>query len=130
MLASGEIAAALVLPGPGVLNAVGGHGDGLCCLVADPGVTGIDHQREGHDEERERPLLHELTKRAGRDTVEEVPGLVHAAMAALRQGRQRPVILEVPHDVLAARRETSPGGERAPWVCRGLTKPRWRKRWR
>ena len=117
--ASGEIAAALVLPGPGVLNAGAGMATAFAASSPILVVTGIDHQREGHDEERERPLLHELTKWAGRaNTIEEVPGLVHAAMAELRRGRQRPVILEVPHDVLAARGDVTFGAA-APFVRPG-----------
>jgi acetolactate synthase-1/2/3 large subunit len=46
--------------------------------------------------------------------VEEVPGLVHAAMQELRRGRQRPVILEVPHAVLAGRGDVT-FGEVAPF---------------
>ena len=102
--ASGEIAAALVLPGPGVLNAGAGMATAFAASSPMLVVTGIDHQREGHDGERAEPLLHELTKWAGRaNTVEEVPDVIRAAMAELRRGRQRPVIVEVPHAVLAAR---------------------------
>jgi acetolactate synthase-1/2/3 large subunit len=73
-------------------------------------VTGIDHQREGHDEQRHPILLHELTKWTGRATsVEQVPEVVYQAMRELRRGRQRPVIVEVPHAVLAGRGEVNFG---------------------
>ena len=104
--ASGEIAAALVVPGPGVLNASAGMATAFASSSPILVITGTDHQREGHDDEREPPLLHALTKWAGRaSSVEEVPELVHTAMRQLRSGRPRPVVLEVPHAVLAARAE-------------------------
>ncbi len=102
--ASGEIAAALVVPGPGMLNATAGVATAYAVSSPVLVVTGIDHQREGHDEERQPPLLHSLTKWAGRaTTVAEVPGLVHTAMQQLRSGRRRPVAVEVPQEVLADR---------------------------
>lgn len=102
--ASGEIAAALLLPGPGVLNGSAGMATAYAASSPVLVVTGIDHQREGHDEERHPILLHELTKWAGRaSNIEEVPDVVHTAMRHLRSGRQRPVIVEVSHDILAAR---------------------------
>lgn len=102
--ASGEIAAALVVPGPGALNATAGMATAYAVSSPVLVLTGTDHQREGHDDEREPPLLHSLTKWAGRaQSVEEVPALVHTAMQELRRGRRRPVALEVPHAVLAAR---------------------------
>ena len=117
--ASGEIAGALVLPGPGLLNAGAGMSTAYAASSPIMVVTGLDHQREGHDEERDHVMLHELTKWSGRaHTVEEVPGLVHAAMRELRSGRQRPAILEVPHEVLAARGDVS-FGEVAPFVRPG-----------
>lgn len=113
--ASGEIAAALVLPGPGLLNASAGMATAYAASSPVLVITGIDHQREGHDEEREPILLHELTKWTGRAArVEEVPRLVHEAMRHLRSGRPRPAILEVPHAVLAGRGEVS-FGEAAPF---------------
>jgi acetolactate synthase I/II/III large subunit len=106
--ASGEIAAALVVPGPGLLNAGAGMATAYAASSPILVITGTDHQREGHDDEREVPLLHELTKWAGRAaSVEEVPELVHSAMRQLRSGRPRPALLEVPHAVLAARGEVT-----------------------
>lgn len=108
--ASGEIAAALVLPGPGLLNASAGMATAYAASSPVLVVTGIDHQREGHDDDRHPILLHELTKWTGRaTTVEEVPGVINAAMRELRRGRRRPVIVEVPHTVLAARSDVSFG---------------------
>lgn len=113
--ASGEIAAALVLPGPGLLNASAGMATAYAASSPVLVVTGIDHQREGHDEERYPPLLHELTKWAGRaNTIEEVPQVVHRAMCHLRRGRPRPALVEVPHAVLASRGPVT-FGEVAPF---------------
>ena len=108
--ASGEIAATLVLPGPGLFNASAGMATAYAASSPILVVTGIDHQREGPDEQRHPILLHELTKWTGRaTTVEQVPEVVHQAMVELRRGRQRPVIVEVPHSVLAGRGEVSFG---------------------
>jgi acetolactate synthase-1/2/3 large subunit len=118
--ASGEIAAALVVPGPGVLNASAGMATAYAASSPVLVVTGVDHLREGDDDKRHPQLLHELTKWAGRaTTVEEVPQVVHTAMSHLRRGRMRPVIVEVPHAVLAARGEVT-FGEPAPWERPGV----------
>ena len=38
--ASGEVAAALVVEGPGLFNAMSGHRDGVCDFLADSGCNG------------------------------------------------------------------------------------------
>lgn len=102
--ASGEIAAALVVPGPGVLNATAGMATAFAASSPMLVITGTDHQREGWDDDRDPPLLHALTKWTGRaGSVEEIPTLVHTALQELRQGRPRPVALEIPQEILAAR---------------------------
>jgi acetolactate synthase I/II/III large subunit len=106
--ASGEIAATLLVPGPGVLNATAGIATAYAVSSPMLVITGTDHQREGHDDERDPPLLHSLTKWTGRAaSVEEIPELVHTAMRHLRSGRRRPVAVEVPQAVLAARAEVT-----------------------
>lgn len=106
--ASGEIAAALVVPGPGLLNA--GAGMATAFAVSSPMlvITGVDHQREGWDDQRDPLFLHELTKWCARaHSVAEIPSLVREAMVQLRSGRPRPVLLEVPQEVLADRQEVT-----------------------
>lgn len=102
--ATGEIAAALVVPGPGVLNASAGMATAFAASSPILVITGTDHQREGWDDARNPPLLHALTKWTARaQAVEEIPQLVQTAMHELRSGRPRPVALEIPQEVLAAR---------------------------
>jgi acetolactate synthase-1/2/3 large subunit len=112
--ASGEIAATLLLPGPGVLTATGGMATAYAVSSPVLILTGSDHQREGFDDERDPPLLHALTKWAGRaQTVGDVPALVHTAMTELRSGRPRPVALEVSQEILAAREPVELVGQAA-----------------
>ena len=99
---SGNIAAALVIPGAGVFNASTGiataHSVSSPVLV----VTGR-HDQSANDE---MASVRQVTKWAARATnPADVPGIVHEAFYHLKTGRPRPVYLEVPHEVLAAEAE-------------------------
>ena len=99
---SGNIAAALVVPGAGVFNASTGiataHAVSSPILV----VTG----RHDQDTSGEMPSIQQITKWAARATnPADVPAIVHEAFYHLKTGRPRPVYLEVPHEVLAAEAE-------------------------
>ncbi|MDA1347477.1 MAG: thiamine pyrophosphate-binding protein [Chloroflexi bacterium] len=98
---SGEPAAILVVPGPGMYNSMSGitgaYSQGSPMVV----VSG-----EGH---ADRPVQDELafvrgiTKWAAKiEKAVDVPGAVHHAFGEMRTGRPGPVYLEVPHRVLAA----------------------------
>ena len=99
---SGKIATALVIPGAGVFNASTGiataHAVSSPILV----VTGR------HDQEAsgEMPSIRQITKWAARAaSPADVPVVIHEAFRQLKTGRPRPVYIEVPHEVLAAKEE-------------------------
>ena len=99
---SGNIAAALVVPGAGVFNA--STGIATAHSVSSPilAVTGR-HDQSPNDE---MASMRQITKWAARATdPADVPAIVHEAFYHLQTGRPRPVYLEVPHEVLAAEAE-------------------------
>ena len=96
---SGNIAAALVIPGAGVFNASTGiataHAVSSPILV----VTGR-HDQSSSDE---MASIRQITKWAARAvSPADVPAVIHEAFRYLKTGRPRPVYIEVPHEVLAA----------------------------
>jgi acetolactate synthase-1/2/3 large subunit len=99
----------LVVPGPGVLNALTAMATGyacsspMVCVAADIPSTlagqGLGMLHELPDQDR---VLASVTKWSGRaETAEHIPGLVHQAIRESRSGRPRPVALTIPADVLA-----------------------------
>lgn len=110
---SGKIGACMVVPGPGLLNASAALSTAYACNSPVLCVTG---QIQSDLIEFGRGLLHEIpnqlgmirsvTKHAERAvTPPEIPGLVQRAISELRQGRVRPVEIEVPPDTLFASAE-------------------------
>src|SRR5581483_5153152 len=106
---------ALVVPGPGLLNATGALSTAYAC---NSPVLMVSGQVQSDLIEAGRGLLHEIpnqlgmirsvTKWAGRAmTPEEIPGLVQQAFYQLRSGRPRPVEIEVPPDVLFKRADVT-----------------------
>ena len=107
--AGGGIAAALVVPGPGLLNAASGIGTAYSASSPMIVVSGqINSDLIGKDV----GVLHEvrdqlstvatITKwRAEVRQAAEVPQAVHQAFLELRTGRPRPVAIEIPPDVLS-----------------------------
>ncbi|MFQ5860564.1 MAG: thiamine pyrophosphate-binding protein [Dehalococcoidia bacterium] len=106
---SGEPGVAMVVPGPGVLNAMAGLGTAYA--VSSP-VLLISGQVERAALGQQRGALHEvhnqlevfqpITKWSALVTrAEELPGTIHTALYHLKTGRPRPVVLEVPWDVLS-----------------------------
>lgn len=96
---SGNIAAALVIPGAGAFNASTGmataHSVSSPILV----VTGKHDQSTGD----ELFSVQQITKWAARaSSPADVPVVIHEAFRHLKTGRPRPVYIEVPHEVLAA----------------------------
>lgn len=110
---TGKIGMCLVVPGPGVLNAMAGLATAYACNSRVLCVTGqIPSEQIG----KGRGLLHEIphqlealrsvTKWAARALrPEEIPALVHEAVIRLHSGRPRPVALEIPPDVLQSSAE-------------------------
>ena len=105
---TGKEGVAVVVPGPGALNATAALGT---AYAASTPVLLISGQIESYNLGQKRNVLHELddqldvfrviTKWCHRVmTVEEIPEAVQQAMYQLRTGRPRPVELEVPFDLL------------------------------
>lgn len=107
--AGGGIGTAMVVPGPGVLNATSGLSTAYSASSPVLLVAGqIPRDMIGVN----RGLLHEIddqleavksvTKWAARVlTADQVPGAVHEAFRQLNTGRPRPVEIEIPPDTLA-----------------------------
>lgn len=109
--ASGKPGVALVVPGPGVLNA----GAGLAtAFAANSKVLLLAGQIHSSAIGSGFGMLHEIKDQAGliagltkwnhciRDG-SEIPSAVASAFSRMHAGRPRPVALEIPHDVLEGR---------------------------
>ena len=112
-LATGKPAVYSVVPGPGFLNSSAAlataysTGARVLALVGQIPGPAIG---KGHGFLHEIPdqlgILRTLTKAAERaDRPPDAPGVIARAFKALRSGRPRPVGVEVPPDMLAARAE-------------------------
>ncbi|MGP4052206.1 thiamine pyrophosphate-dependent enzyme [Streptomyces sp. 2A115] len=110
---SGRPGVCLVVPGPGVLNALPAVATGyacsspMLCVAADIPSSlagrglGMLHELPDQD-----GVLASVTKWSARaDAPAWVPGLVREAIRRSRSGRPRPVALSIPADVLTARAE-------------------------
>ena len=106
---SGKVPAALVVPGPGVLNAGAGMATAFATsspvLLLSGQVPSTDLGRDVgalHDVHDQLDIVRTFTKWSGRVLrVEEIPEAVHEAVRQLKTGRPRPVEVEIPPDVLA-----------------------------
>lgn len=104
---SGDIAAALVVQGPGLFNAAAGIVTAYAVsspLLVITGPHHLDRKRGGATVGNTASTsLQELTKWAARATrPAEIPALVHEAIHELKTGRPRPVGLEIAPQVFAA----------------------------
>lgn len=110
---SGREGVCLVVPGPGLLNAMAGLATAYACNSRVLCLSGqIPSAQIGaglgmlHEVRGQSQILGAVTKwQALARRPEEVPALVHEAFVQLRSGAPRPVGLELPPDVLAARAE-------------------------
>ncbi len=99
---SGNIAAALVIPGAGVFNA--STGVATAHAVSSPILMVTGRHDQGSNDEMDS--IRQITKWAARATSPaDVPVVLHEAFRQLKTGRPRPVYIEVPHEVLAAEEE-------------------------
>jgi acetolactate synthase I/II/III large subunit len=113
--ASGRIGACMVVPGPGLLNALAGLATAYACSSRVLCIAGqIPSAAIGrglgllHEIPEQSTILSALTKWSARaHAPTEIPGLVHEAVRQLRSGRPRPVGLELPPDVLQAEAEVA-----------------------
>ena len=106
--ASGKPGLALVVPGPGVLNATAALSTAYACSSPVLMVTGQIHsdligKNKGilHEIPEQMRALASVTKwqSLALDST-KVPGMVHEAMSRMLAGRPRPVEVEIPPDVL------------------------------
>lgn len=108
---TGREGVCMVVPGPGMLNALSGISTAYACnspVLFIVGHIPSDTIGKGYGMLHELPdqsgILKSLTKWHGiARTVEEIPALVNEAFKQLRSGRPRPVAIELPTDLLEAR---------------------------
>ena len=107
--AGGGVGTAMVVPGPGVLNATSGLSTAYSAsspvlLVAGQVPRDLIGVNRGmlHEIDDQLEAVKSVTKWAARVlTADEVPGAVHEAFRQLQTGRPRPVEIEIPPDTLA-----------------------------
>jgi acetolactate synthase-1/2/3 large subunit len=112
---SGKIGVCMVVPGPGLLNALAGVATAYACSSRVLCISGqIPSNAIGrglgllHEIPEQSQILRALTKwSACADDPRQIPGLVHEAVRQLRSGRPRPVGLEIPPDVLQSTADCS-----------------------
>lgn len=113
---TGRLGVAMVVPGPGALNAAAGLGT---AYAASTPVLLLSGQVGTGDLGRHRGALHEvgeqmdvfrpITKACSRVLrVRDIPATLHSSVCVARSGRPRPVEMEVPWDVLDAEAEVEP----------------------
>jgi acetolactate synthase-1/2/3 large subunit len=120
--ASGKVAAVLLLPGPGVTNAYTGLGEAysdsspVLLLATQVNRPYID-QGKGllHELPHQFEVLAPIMKYNERVTdVGELSGAIHRAVMEARNGRPRPVHIEIPRDVQLDDVEWPPEGRDVP----------------
>lgn len=108
---TGREGVCMVVPGPGLLNAMAGLATAYACNSRVLCITGqvpsaFIGRGQGmlHEVRDQSRTLGTVTKWQGLATSpQQIPALVHEAFVQLRSGPPRPVGLELPPDVLAAR---------------------------
>jgi len=114
--AAGRVGVCLIVPGPGVLNAMAGLATAYACSSPVLCVTG---QIASSQIDAGRGLLHEIKDQLGAvrsvskwaaraSRPEELPAVVREAFHRVLAGRPRPVVIEIPPDVLQATVEIAP----------------------
>lgn len=120
---TGKEGVCMMVPGPGMLNALAGLSTAWACNSRVLFISGqIPSQTIGkgygqlHEIADQSGILKSLTKWHGiAMSAAEIPALVHEAFVQLRSGRPRPVGLEVPPDVLQATIEAVKYFDAAPY---------------
>ena len=108
---TGRLGTCMVVPGPGLLNAMSGLATAYACnspVLAIVGDIPSHTHRRGfgmlHEVRNQSAILGSVCKWHARATrPEEVPELLREAVRQATGGRPQPVGLEIPPDVLAAR---------------------------
>jgi len=107
---TGKIGTCMVVPGPGMLNAMAGLSTAYACNSRVLAIVGNIHSKSVgkgvgllHEIRNQSDILGAVTKwHAQAWSPQEVPGLVREAVKQLHSGRPQPVGLEIAHDVLQA----------------------------
>ncbi len=105
---TGRVGVALVVPGPGALNAAAAVGTAYATsspvmLISGQVDSAMLGQNRGalHEVDDQLDVFKPITKWNARTTkAEEIPSLVHMGMQQVVDGRPRPVEIEVPFDIL------------------------------
>lgn len=111
--ATGRPGVCMVVPGPGLLNAMAGLSTAYACNSPVLCISGDIHSKavgKGlgllHEVRNQSTILGTVTKWQARATApEQVPDVVRDAFAALQSGCPQPVGIEIAHDVLSASAE-------------------------
>ena len=122
---TGKEGVCMVVPGPGMLNALSGLATSWAC---NSRVLFIAGQIPSKAIGKGQGMLHEIADQSGilRSLTKwhgialkpsDIPGLVHEAFVQLRSGRPRPVALEVPQDVLQAAMDDISYFDAAPFAA-------------
>ncbi|MGD9920341.1 MAG: thiamine pyrophosphate-binding protein [Pseudorhodoplanes sp.] len=112
---SGKPGICMVVPGPGLLNAMAGLATAFACNSRVLCIVGDIHSAaigKGlgllHEVRDQSRILGSVTKWQGRAMrPDDVPGIVRQAFHQLMTGRPQPVGIEIPHDVLSASADIS-----------------------
>lgn len=120
---TGKEGVCMVVPGPGMLNALSGLATAWACnsrVLFLAGQIPSPTIGKGYGMLHEIPdqsgILKSLTKWHGLAlSPADIPGLVHEAFTHLRAGRPRPVSLEIPQDILRATFEGARYFDAAPF---------------
>ena len=107
---TGDVGVAMVVPGPGALNATAGLGTAYAAsspvlLISGqiPTTSLGKNIGELHEVDDQLDVFRPITKWVHRATeISAIPEMVHEAFRQLRTGRPRPVEIEVSPDILAA----------------------------
>ncbi len=106
---TGKIGTCMVVPGPGLLNAMAGLATAYACNSPVLCISGNIHSSgvgKGagllHEVRNQTGILASVTKWQGSAaSPAQVPGLVREAVRQLRSGQPQPVGIEISHDVLS-----------------------------
>ncbi len=109
----GKPGVGLVVPGPGVQNALAALGTAYACsspvLLLAGQVESKDLGKDGgalHEVNDQLDMVRPVTKWCKRVMrVEEIPGAIHEAMRQMNTGRPRPTEVEIPWDTLRSSAE-------------------------
>jgi len=104
----GKPGVGLVVPGPGVQNALAALGTAYACsspvLLLAGQIESKDLGKDGgalHEVNDQLDMVRPVTKWSQRVMrVEEIPGAIHEAMRQMNTGRPRPTEVEIPWDTL------------------------------